>query len=646
MPVRFTDYCASLGHTPETLPSSTLYDFIQQSYDEIVHNAKFKAVPNSPLGQEVRRRCKVDLAWLIEYFCWGTNPYSSDKDIEDNLVTGETHQLLFQAFVQKDPTKTIAQQDTRKDRLILWPRGGNKSTCDIIDGVQWILVFPDIRILFLTAEDDLAVGFVDELKGHFVIREDSPTLMNLFFPEYCVLEKDLGNQFEFTCPIWKKKGLIRKEPTVQASSIGSNLSGRHYEILKADDVVSNRNSENADQCAKIGRQFRINRKVLMPIGYCDMIGTRYHDEDMYGEILLKNVGDVHTTSGDTWVRTENDTTGRVILIGRAIVMKREYVQRCEAEGKNPNYIEATQENVHLLLPQSLSYAYLVKEFTDDDRAMESQYNQNPKPDSSTTFDRALLLRSTIPFQEMPQTGPISHTWDFAFAKKDGRDYSTGSSVIWDNAGKAYVHDLVRDRYKPLDLAKAIVSFAQKWHPFVITIENAAGSYMLEPTIRAEALKTNDSQVIDVCSRIDWAKIENQRGAKKMRMATLHPWFANGMMKIVSYLPFLETLYSEFEKCMTTSIHDDIPDVISRQVKHAPGMQKLWHDVTNPLGSTTQQRLDATYNLLYAPWLSETGSPADAFGRLGFEPPPPIVDTESDDDGWYEAVTDPILGVLG
>lgn len=584
------------------IPDEILYHFINHP-----EKRRCPLSEESTTRAEVRRRAKSDLFFLSRYILWETNPEGVGKPISHNLITKESHGLLCDFFVKKNDSLTIAEQDTRKDRLLLWPRGGFKSSLDVCDVVQWILNFPDIRILFLTAADDLAIGFVSATRSHFLVRLQDPSLMNIYFPEYCVTSKELGNAFEFTCPLWSAKKIDRIEPTVTASSIVSTLSGFHYEVIKADDTVSNKNSENEDQCTRVINNFAINRKMLRPFGYCDMIGTRYHDTDMYGTILEKNVGEIKKESFGPCIEViDNLTSGLRAIIGRAIVIKPEVAERLQREGKKIVYTEAKEEGCDILLPNILSYQYLMIEFNKDEISFEGQYNQNPTPSSVTVFDRPLLVANTVSFQEMPFRGPVSQTWDFAFSDKKKRDYTTGSSVIWNDKGQFFVHDLIRARYKPYDLAKAVVDFAVKWRPYVIGIEEAGGSKMLEPTIKSEALKTGDAYIINLCSHIDWYTPDLQKDAKRMRMASLHPWLVDGNMKFANFLPILEIIYAEFERCLTSHRHDDIPDVLSQQIRYAPRMAQL----IDSKDLQTYSQLDAAWNMLF-----EEG--CDAFGRPGF-----------------------------
>lgn len=552
---------------------------------------------------------------------WETNPYSEGGSlpISESRVTEESHGVILRDFfIRKDPSKKILEQDTKiKNRIILWPRGGLKTTLDLCDVVQWILCFPFIRIWLLTAADDLATALLEEFKGHWIIKPDQPTLMNLFFPEFCVEEKSSGNEFEFWCPVFLARKIKRKEPSVYASSVSSTAAGFHWECLKGDDVVSDRNSENEDMCRKVTKAFQLRKKTLVRGGYVDLVGTRYHDVDAYGTAIEQSsIGDATETKGLNWVMRDNIGTGTRILVARAIEIKPGRLLEMEKEGLAPTFPNAGEDGCTLLLPQYMTYPDLCRQFTENEAIFAGQMNMNPRPESDLTFDRPTLLKHTLPVQDMPQQGPITHTWDFSFSAKKGRDYCTGSSVMWGDKGQMYVHDLIRDRFKPDALATAVVDFAAKWRPQKIAIENAAGSQLLEPTILHAAYKTGLADVIDVCKRIDWFAPDNQKDAKRVRMAALQPWLVNDMLWFAAYLPHIDTLYDEFERCLVDHHHDDIPDVIAQHPRYQPAMTVARQEI--PLSQLPH--IDPNYNILYGSWLTEDGLPADAFGRLGMGQP--------------------------
>jgi hypothetical protein len=560
-------------------------------------------------------------------------PYSENgtKPISENKIEEDPHAIFCDLFVKKDPAKTIQEQSEVKTRLLLWPRSGMKSTIDHVDTVQWILCWPSIRILYLTATVDLAEKFVSELSGHFLIREESISFMNLFWPEFCFDEKYLGsaNPTQFTTPVYASKKTKRKEPTVIASSVGKNKSGFHYELIKADDGVSDSNSITPDQCASVSEQLFLAEKLLDLGGnFIDYVGTRYEDGDHYDIMLEQNVGEIVTREGRNWKLMENKTTGVNILIGQAIRIKPEVVEKLKREGRPVTYHEAGEDGCSLLLPKVMPYKWCLNDYTKNEKTFESQRNQNPRAAGRGEMDRVTMVKATVPYTVLPRQGPVSQFWDMAFSQKKGVDFSVGTSVMWteeDSYGSngkpietpgpngtlsrqkktvGYVRKIMRDRYTPFSLAQAIVQLAVEERPFVIGIEKAGGSILLAPTIEAEAMKTGDPYIIEVCSHIDWVTADQQKDAKKIRMGGLFPWIIEGRFKFANFCmqpkyPDLEVLYSEFEKCMFGH-HDDLPDNLGYQVRYAPrATQALVENNTDMMFSLDQQGWNELYNEDYS-----------------------------------------------
>lgn len=577
----FSDLVSQFG-SPQSIPDRQLYDLISnevaKTQIEECANQGLAKLFAQPLVVEVRRRAKADLYFLNKYFLWDSSPVSGGQEISFNKVNRAVHQVLADVFVKKDDTKEIEHQDDIcKERVVLYPRGSFKSTFDIADTVQWILNFPEIRILYLTATDDLAVGFVDETKGYFVIRQN-PSLMNLYFPEYCLDEKKLGPADSFTCPLWAAKKIKRKEPTIWSRSIGSTMSGFHFEVMKLDDAIETRNTQTEDQCLKIIKTINLNLKMLMPWGYKDYIGTRYSEEDFYGDWIRRNVGELEIHTGmenkidpRPWTLTNNKTTGTKLLVGTAWKVKDEAelkIIKGELKSSDLGF-----EHYFILFPEQLSYSVLRQKLQSEGEAsFESQYNQNPRPTSKIIFDILLLKSHTIPFNELPMAGPIAITWDLAFTSHKDSDYSTAAVGQFNEAGKLYVIDLVRDRFNPTTIAKAVVDLAIKWNPIIIGIEDAAGSKLSDPTIQSFALRSGRPNIVQVCKQIDWFKPLNQKGAKRQRIASLHPWLIENKLFFASYLPYIDTLYEEFQRCLTTHHHDDIPDAISNLLRYTPKLE--------------------------------------------------------------------------
>ena len=579
--------------TAEEVPSEVLYEYLVENKQNIINIAKIDDVTKFKLGIEVRRRSQTDLRWLAKYFLWDAMSASDGgtKPISENIFLDSQYDPFAELFVKKDPDVAIQNLSPVKTRVLLWPRGGAKSTYDCIDTTQWILCYPAIRILFLTAEATLSKGFISELKGIFSLREDEPTFINIFFPEHCCLLKDMGAGNVFTTPAYKKKKTGRKEPTVVASSVGKTKSGWHYEVIKADDAVSDKNTETVEQCATVSEKLFLAEKLLIPGGYYkDYVGTRYAEEEHYGVLLEKYLtnGEIETVSGVGWALTKNKTYNIDILVGKACQIKPEVEEKLRREGRPINYIEAGEDGCILLLPSKQPYSWLMGEYANNEKVFEGQLNQNPRAASQVVFDRITLMRATIPYNLLPRAGPVSQFWDLSFSEKKGTDYCVGSSVMWgeedvlDSNGKktggrktvGNVLRLIRKRFNPFSAAQTIVQLVVEGRPFILGIEDAGGSKNLEPTIQAEAYKTGDPQVIAVCTHIQWITPSNQKDAKKIRMGGLLPWIQEGRFRFANFCmqpeyPTLDTLYTEFEKCMASHHHDDIPDNLGYQPLFAP-----------------------------------------------------------------------------
>ena len=271
--------------SPPDIPNEVLYDYLIENKQNIINMSKIEDVTKFKLGVEVRRRSQRDLKWLAKYFLWDAMSVSENGElpISENIFLDPQYDIFADLFIKKDPSVTILNASSVKTRILLWPRGGAKSSYDAIDTVQWVINYPSVRILFLTAEASLSTGFISEIKGFFTLREEIPSLMNLFFPEHCCLRKDMGAGNVFTTPVYKAKKTGRKEPTVRASSVGKTKSGWRFEVIKADDAVSDKNSETPEQCASISEKLFLAEKLLMPGGfYKDYVGTRYAEEEHYG----------------------------------------------------------------------------------------------------------------------------------------------------------------------------------------------------------------------------------------------------------------------------------------------------------------------------------------------------------------------------
>src|SRR3569832_2052208 len=102
---------------------------------------------------------------MLQYLCQTDLFFLAKEILGYRDVTEETHREVADTFLKKDPKRSIREQaDPCHVRLLLLPRGTFKSTFNICDTVQYIICWPDIAILVLTAanseDSPLADAFV------------------------------------------------------------------------------------------------------------------------------------------------------------------------------------------------------------------------------------------------------------------------------------------------------------------------------------------------------------------------------------------------------------------------------------------------------------------------------------------------------
>lgn len=465
----------------------------------------------------LRYRAKTDLYFLA-------------KDIlgyED--LNERVHRPVCAFFVQKKPGLSIAEQDTVKERLLLDPRGHFKTTLDIADIVQWILVFPNIRILIMSGKSDIAELMLKSAKEAF---ELNPKIRKLF-PELCPPEgKEIGNMTEFTVPGRTNLRSI-KEPTVMISTGESVKAGLHFDVIKGDDIVNEGNAATKDQIEKVIRLWNYATPLVEPYGYRDLIGTRYDESDLYGWAI--------------------ENKPRLKVFSRAVWYWRPGV---EERFRSDSKFALKAEHVVLLFPERFDFAWLDDQRKADPYIFNCQYLNDPTPVDMASFTEDLILRHTIPHAHVPRNGSVFQTWDLGYSQKQYSDSSVGVTGLFDAAGNLFVLDIVAGKFTPHQLVSAVVMFARKWRPSLVGIEESGGAKLMLPAL--EVLMRQMRMHIN----LDWIKNSPTR-KKRERIASLQPLFKFDNLYLSTMIP--EEHRAQLMKQLVKFpkfTHDDYPDAIS------------------------------------------------------------------------------------
>ena len=444
-------------------------------------------------------------------------------------------------FIRKNPALQIADQDTvdRKQRLYLDPRNHFKTTIDICDCVQWILCFPDVRILIASGTRDNAIKMLSAVKAHFQYNE----VIRYFFPEFCPQAKKVeewGRQEAFTCPSRAAKYL--REPTVSIASPDATVAGMHYDVLKFDDLVNETNSRTAESLRAVIQWYKLTNPLLEPYGYRDVIGTRYDFSDLYGEIL-----------GDDYA--DEDCIGK--LHRGYVVSKRS----CFLPNGDPIFPERfTRERLERERTEMGSFNF------------SAQYLNKPVPSDSQHFPWPLVDKAFIDREDVPRQKTYFTTFDLAISQASDADRTAivtcsiavprAKLAAANLAGLAarrerphlYVEDLVVGHLKPLEVVDALYRVYRRFHPIQVRTEQVGFARLLEPIVRTEALRQG------LHLPLVWITRDN-REAKQARIAGLQPWLERGELHILKDLQHREDLVLELVR-FPKYRRDDIVDALS------------------------------------------------------------------------------------
>jgi phage terminase large subunit-like protein len=489
----------------------------------------------------------------------------------DNTVHNTHEEICNEFFVRKDPTVATFKQFAneydakvyKKERLLLVPRGGFKSTMNMADSVQWALCFPEITILVLSGVLSLANAFVQEIKKHFTLAEgggpdwvnlydtgkrtyrprvlddNTPFIFQALFAEHCIPEDD-GKANEFQTPAVSTR---QKEPTVFSASIEQSLTGFHVCVLKLDDVVTNENSLTVERLKAVNKQVSINQAMLHPYGFYDKIGTWYDAEDTYG-LDIQN-SKKYAEDGD-------------------IFPMKIYIRPCwwpteEAIKAGKIEEEMVESDYHLWFnaPGQLTYDFLRnKKKTDPYFAIK--YLNDPTQMHVVKFPRELLIRKTIPAVEVPGTGMIVTCVDTAYSTKSWADYTVIiTALIF--GGRFYIIDMKRGRYDEYTLPAMIAATAAQWKPKRICIEESGAIKYIAREVYREMDKLKVRVPVELVPLGQGSK----KSSKSVKAGPVLRFLGDDRLKFVNTCPSLDELYDELSKFGTAaSLHDDIVDALS------------------------------------------------------------------------------------
>ena len=508
----------------------------------------FQAVANykADLGEKKffarREKCRTDL-WFLS------------KEIFGRDLWEKTHRPVIDFFLKKKPylpafdkeskygladfqsaIESLAPLGKRKG-ICLYPRGSYKSSLDEDDITQWVICYPDIRILIMVGESSLGEAFVPNIKQRFILEEGrEPTEFQKLFPEFVIdreSDKDKGGAQEYWCPA---RRLDQKEPTLGSISILGSTSGWHCDVLKCDDVITDTTPVETSMARnKIVRKFVTTANLLDPHGILELIGTRYHEEDLY-EHVKTTLKDSRYLCGASWTALPHAATKKLK--------------------------EIVETDVVLLFPERQGFAFLREKLLLDEDTFCLQQLNDPKRLGPTVKFRLEDLRSATTRVPQNQGFKRYNFWDVATTNSEGSDYTAGGFLSIDpTKWIAYLHILIMDKFTPSELAFQIATMAKQTNPERVMFERytATNQCWLEQEVK----KLGVSMGYDI--PVYAFKTDKTKMAKGHNICGLEPLIRGGRLFFSNEIPYIDALFKQFTN-FTGIPHpkrnDDGPDMLS------------------------------------------------------------------------------------
>jgi predicted phage terminase large subunit-like protein len=197
----------------------------------------------------------------------------------------ETHLLPIRFMERKTGHKAL---DEAPKQLLMWPRETGKSSIGTVAAaVQLACRNPEAAILIANEKQEMAADFLASIKHQFERNE----LLRALFPEVIPPDFNKTTWSATRASVNRKSG--RKEPTFDTIGVGGSVTGKHYDYILCDDLISKDEMESARAGSWLTMD-RVNRWVnqlepllsiaAKPFPWIRFIGTRWWHNDTYDHI--------------------------------------------------------------------------------------------------------------------------------------------------------------------------------------------------------------------------------------------------------------------------------------------------------------------------------------------------------------------------
>jgi hypothetical protein len=481
----------------------------------------------------VRRNCKTDVMFLADLI--GKNFHQSPH--------GKWTYEFFPRFNPDNLRPNYTQQEAREwvanqiDRhntfLLLASRNAYKSTWAQVYVMSFVLCYPDALVILASETHDLSENLIGGLRQYFEsVDESTPDKLLQFFPEYAVPVGE-GSSMVYECPI---RHLRLPAPTIRSISLDSSVAGGRFNLLVADDVLSDKSSGNEKQTKATTSRFDSLQKLGQAnSSFTVVLGTPWSETppDLYKTLKERAEADPDTK----------------------IAVRVDPIMEIKPHALKKKLTDLVEEDIEsLLFPEVLDWGFIRAEIMRNPANTSFFESQNlcrfvPPAESKykCNFEED-VLRSLVVYPMVFSGWTLLRTILSVDTSASASRYADMSALIIcklyeksDGQRVLVVFDVDMDRYRPSDLAAHIAQMHYKHNPDATTIERCQLWQALEDKIEAEANKRGFS----LRNKIHWREPGNSAvKGKAARIKNLEP-LANSRRLLFAYHSSNEIVIQQF-----------------------------------------------------------------------------------------------------
>lgn len=447
-----------------------------------------------------------------------------EHEVERELARNDLFYLLVVVLGRKDINndwlfaRCREVQAEPNGRLDLWAREHYKSSL-ITFGltIQDIIKDPEITVGIMSFNRPTAKKFLGQIKREFEANER----LRALFPDV------LWAKPSAEAPVWSMdEGIIvkrksnPKEATIEAYGlVDSQPISKHFQLIVYDDVVTRDSVTSPDVIEKVTNAWAESRALRTDGGVTRYIGTRWHHNDTYREILRRGsaIERRHTATDDG---TEN---------GRPVLKSVEWL--AEQRRDMGVYVFGAQ----MLLNPTAGHAQGFK---------DEWLRYHPNESEGQSFNKYLLV-------------------DPANEKKKNSDYTVMGIVGLGADNNYYLLDMIRDRLSLTERGDAVFSLHWRWKPRGVGYEHygiQADIQYLQDRMRRE---NYNFEITPVGGQVP----------KPDRIKRLVPVFEQGRFYLPDscgkvdyegkYVDLVQSFLNDEYRAFPVPAHDDMLDMLSR-----------------------------------------------------------------------------------